>query len=205
MSSSIPHVIGTMALLMCSIFVVTSFILLGLAVQIDLVKPQLQEVAEYVASTLVDLITLANQTDAQPLLLVKELRIPSSVAERGFTVTLVDESGDLCVHVCLTFLTTVSAEAPINVRTSHEVIMEKPSPPPEGFPEELFRATLYSGLEHPVVWCFKDEKGIIYIGLGVWSEGSMYAETAFPVASLKYGSTVDSYMCFKRVVEACTL
>ncbi len=203
MSSSIPHVIGTMALLMCSIFVVTSFILLGLAVQIDLVKPQLQEVAEYVASTLVDLITLANQTDAQPLLLVKELRIPSSVAERGFTVTLADKSGDLCVHVCLTFLTTVSAEAPINVRTSHEVIVGGPQQPPGGFPVEL--DMLYSGLKHPVVWCFKDEKGIIYIGLGVWSEGSTHAETASPLASLKYRSMVDNYMCFERVVEACML
>ena len=203
MSSSIPHVVGTLALLICSIFVVTSFILLGLAVQIDLVKPQLQEVAEYVASTLVDLITLANQTDAQPLLLVKELKIPSSVAERGFTVTLVDKNGDLYVDVYLTFLTTVSAEAPINVRTAHEVIVRKPPQPPKGFPGNL--SMLYSGLEHPVVWCFKDENGVIYIGLGVWVEGSTYAETASPLASLKYTTMIDNYVYFKRVVEACTL
>ncbi|MEM2848852.1 MAG: hypothetical protein QXI36_01080 [Candidatus Bathyarchaeia archaeon] len=193
-----------MALLMCSIFVVTPFILLGLAIQLDLVKPQLQEVAEYTASTIVDLVTLANQTDAKPLILVKELKIPASVAERGFTITLTAIDGDVYVRVYLTFLTTVSADAPINVRNIHEVKIGSSGLPNkllERLPEEA--AVLHSGLEHPVVWCVKDNNGTIYIGLGVLSEA--YAETASPMVFLKYVSMMNNYMYSKGVVETCML
>ncbi|MBS7612335.1 hypothetical protein KEJ27_09095 [Candidatus Bathyarchaeota archaeon] len=196
MSSSIPHVIGTMALLMCSIFVITSFILLGFAIQLDLVKPQLQEVAEYTASTIVDLVTLANQTDAKPLILVKELKIPSSVAERGFTINLTTIDGDIYVHVYLTFLTTVSADAPINVRDIHEVKIGSSDLPKEileCLPDEADE--LHSGLNHPVVWCVKDGDGIVYIGLGVLSEA--YVETAFPMVFLKYETMVSRYIFSK--------
>lgn len=201
MSSSIPHVIGTMALLMCSIFVITSFILLGFGIQLDLVKPQLQEVAEYVAATMVDLITLVNQTDAKPILVTKELKIPPSVAERGFTIVLKTVDGDVYVYVYLTFLTTVSAEAPINVRNIHEVKLSTPPVPQELHIEEK----LHSGLKHPVVWCFKDSNGVIYIGLGVWSSSSMRSETVSPVVSLIYMTTVDKYMYYLEAVETCTL
>ncbi|MEM2448819.1 MAG: hypothetical protein QXT14_07725 [Candidatus Bathyarchaeia archaeon] len=201
-----------MALLMCSIFVITSFILLGFGIQMDLVKPQLLEVAEYTASTIVDLVTLANQTDAQPLTLVKELKIPPSVAERGFTINLTSQGKHAYVRVYLTFLTPVAVEAPINLNSSQEAIIvsstEKASPEVNKYLSErnvLIKNVLYSGLEHPVVWCVKDSKGVIYIGLGVWTGGVSYSETFSPVAFLKYETKVNEYMYYVKVVEICML
>ena len=181
-SPPISHMIGTMALLLTSLFVVTSFVLLGTMTQMDLVKPQLREVAEYVASNIVDLVTLADQTDVANLILVKKLIIPASVGERGYRIEL--SLSDSSVIVYLGTLQTVRAETPINLNASGEVseviIINDPN---DGIIDEVnglnelvaslnvtirgnHSSPLFSGSEYPLVWCVK-ENGKIYVGLGV--------------------------------------
>jgi len=173
-SAPISHMIGTMALLLTSLFVVTSFVLLGTMTQMDLVKPQLREVAEYVASNIVDLVTLADQTDVANLILVKKLIIPASVGERGYRIELSDGS----VVVYLGTLQTVRAEAPINLNTPSEVeIIYNPNDGGivgvNGLNELVeVKETLFSGSEYPLVWCVKKD-GVIYVGLGVLKSSTL--------------------------------
>ncbi|RLI27723.1 hypothetical protein DRO58_03685 [Candidatus Bathyarchaeota archaeon] len=161
--------IGTMALLLTSLFVVTSFVLLGTMTQMDLVKPQLREVAEYVASNIVDLVTLADQTDVANLILVKKLIIPASVGERGYRIELSDGS----VIVYLGTLQTVRAETPINLNTSSEVIINGEIVGVNGLNELVeVKGTLFSGSGYPLVWCVKED-GTIYVGLGVLKSSTL--------------------------------
>lgn len=163
----LSHIIGTTMLVMLSIIVIAAVTMIALTVQYDITEARLQEVAESVASTIVEVISLANSS-SRTQYIVKELTLPKDFEEKGYTVRLGNDSSGWYVEAYLSTLTWVSAKASlnwanesINVNTSEGVTSLTVN-------QRTIYATneLRSGYGRPVVWCVKDSNGVLTVGLG---------------------------------------
>ena len=165
----LSHVIGTSMLIMLSIIVVASITMIVLLVQANNLKTRLQEVAEHIASTITDVVTIMNSSSINKYI-VKEITLPKDLEEKGFIVRIGKDSSGCYVEAYMPTAPWINVKTPLNWALENIKIYEKDDEEKLeiGINSYVVYATnkLRSGYAKPVVWCIKTQKGI-EIGLGL--------------------------------------
>ncbi len=174
-SPVVSFVIGSATLAIVSLLIISSFTGLGLMFQADVVKYELQELSEKIASTMVELAVLAKSSKSEEIFLVKKLNIPKSLMEKGYVINLTREEGNWKVSVYIEGWPGLKGESPLNFREIEvevDLTMELTSfnPPVHVEGREVKHGgKIHSGVQKPVVWCSKtieNEHEEIKVGLG---------------------------------------
>jgi len=160
---SVSHVIGTMALISIMILVGVAFSAVGSNSRGEAIESQLGDVAEYVASETMSLLSMLNMT--QNTTLIKNVSIPVSVGGQGYTIRFETESGYWEVTARLDAMPQSQRKAnlpwksvgqgSITIVTSGNIAGGEA------------REFLYSGASNPIVWCRQSRLGGVEVGLGV--------------------------------------
>lgn len=163
----LSHIIGTTMLVVLSIVVVASITMIALTVQYDITKARLQEAAENIASTVIEVISLVNSS-SRTQYIVKELTLPKDFEEKGYTVRIGNDPSGWHIEVYLSTLTWVSAKAPLNWASESINVNTGEGETPLKIDQRTVYATneLRSGYGRPVVWCVKGLDGVLKVGLG---------------------------------------
>ena len=162
-SSSFTHAIGVIGM-MGAFFLIVSF-LTGVE-QSSLrsqAEPLLADVANYVASYVVDMILIPNST--QPATLIKQIEIPRDVGGQGYTVRLELDSDTWKVTARLDNMPSTYAEVALPWKASgniHVVVADMDM----GMWSK--RSFLYSGTPNPIVWSERTGSSC-EVGLGSFS------------------------------------
>jgi len=142
--------------------------MIALVIQYDIVKTRLQEVAENIASTVIEVITLVNSS-SKTQYIVKELTLPKDFEEKGYTVKLSNDPSGWYVEAYLSTLKWINAKAPlnwnieaINVETADRETELKVNQYTIHTVSEL-----RSGYGRPVVYCIRNSDGSLKVGLGI--------------------------------------
>ncbi|HDJ89285.1 MAG TPA: hypothetical protein ENG40_01155, partial [Thermoprotei archaeon] len=80
----VTHVILTIMMISISLISIAFFLGFSRAVAENIVKPQVNEVIQYISRQMLTLYILINSSDSK--LIVKELNIPSSIMNRGYRI-----------------------------------------------------------------------------------------------------------------------
>ncbi|MEM1547383.1 MAG: hypothetical protein QXP91_13115 [Candidatus Methanomethylicia archaeon] len=165
------HVIGTSMLIILSIIMVASITMIVLIVQIDNLKVRMQEVVENIASTITEVITITNSSGINKYI-VKEISIPKDLEEKGFIISLGQDSSGWYVEAHMPTAPWINVKTPLNwALESINVNMDEKILEIDGKPIRIngyvIKATnqLRSGYLKPVVWCIKTSQRV-KIGLG---------------------------------------
>lgn len=109
-SPTISHLICSMALITL-IFVMPVFYFVVVEnLQVQMVKHELKEVADYVANTIENLYILANSSNTD-VILKKELNIPRTIRDTFYTIEILNKSDGSASQVCASIGTTKSIKA----------------------------------------------------------------------------------------------
>ena len=162
-SESISHAIGSMSLVVVMILVGAAFAAIGSNSSREAIESQLGDVAEYVASETVSILSILNMT--QNTTLIKELSIPASVGGQGYTIRFETESGYWVTTARLDAAPTSQRRATLPWKSLGEgsiAVVTNGS-----IPGGQIKEFLYSGASHPAVWCRRSGSGGVEVGLGV--------------------------------------
>jgi len=171
----LSHVIGTSMLIMLSIIVVASITMIALLVQANNLKIRLQEVAEHIASTITDVVTIMNSSSINKYI-VKEITIPKDLEEKGFIVRIGKDSSGCYVEAYMPTAPWINVKTPLNWALENiDIYINDEEEELKINNAESLRINGYavyatnnlrSGYAKPVVWCIKTQEGI-EIGLGL--------------------------------------
>jgi hypothetical protein len=174
-STVIPHVLGTIALI--SIFLAMEAYYDGLYTKLseEAYKAQLNQVAEHIASNLIDLVVVAQV--AEEVFLVKKLEIPRLIADKPYNITITEMSKGEDVSLVSILLSRDRANiyAYVELPWTAEAI----SIYSDQAVDSPYNITLTTRLESIddlggalsiVVWCWRSGDSIV-IGLGLIEEG----------------------------------
>jgi len=146
-SSSFAHAIGVMGM-MAGFFLIVAF-LTGVE-QASLrsqAEPLLADVANYVASYVVDMVLIPNST--QPATLIKQIEIPRDVGGQGYTVQLELDSDTWKVTARLDTMPSTYTEVALPWKASGNIHVVVADVDMGTWSKKSF---LYSGTSNPVVW-----------------------------------------------------
>lgn len=165
MQVSIQHVVGTTALIFLVISVGFYFYILSSYVQVDILKQQLGDAAEYVSLNLVEIVTLVNASNQPYVIMVKAIEMPTDIGGRAYVVEIINQTdlGKGCyVHVYMLSRPDIEAESliPLNA-TQSWIRLETNNKVYSG--RELLNQTV-------VVWG-RQYGEVIEAGIGVQSKG----------------------------------
>ncbi|MBS7631388.1 hypothetical protein KEJ47_07435 [Candidatus Bathyarchaeota archaeon] len=174
----IPHIVGTVALLMMFFSVGTFYQDYYTNLHEKAYEAQLNQVANYVASNLVDLVSL-NQMISGDKCLVKTIEIPYSIGENLYNVSLIpmiSSGGDINVIRVIAFIEKMNLYAmvdlPWSVDSSIMVYTNQTLPRSDIFPLNNIVSNKASADSRRtgkpvsmVVWSLKEGDRIV-IGLG---------------------------------------
>ncbi|MEM2110814.1 MAG: hypothetical protein QXX08_02930 [Candidatus Bathyarchaeia archaeon] len=93
-SITIPHVIGTTTLILVFIGVTMFYTISYFSLQNEALARQLQEAADYVSSSLIDLVSLSFINPADQLL-IKSLDLPQNIGSDFYILTLIEETNPI--------------------------------------------------------------------------------------------------------------
>jgi hypothetical protein len=96
MGIPIKHVIGTVALIGVVIAVGFSYTIITSYIDADIMKQQLNQIAEYVALNLIEITSLVNYANYSGTPMMKILKLPSDLGGRTYSISLlklVSETG----------------------------------------------------------------------------------------------------------------
>lgn len=162
-SESLSHAIGSTALIVIMVLVGAAFAAVGSHSTGQAVESQLGDVAEYVASEMLSVLSMLNMT--QNTTLLKNLAIPTSVGGQGYSIRFEEESGRWAVTARLDVTPAIHRKATLPWKYlgdgSISVVTEGNIAGGEA------REFLYSGTSQPVVWCRQNASGCMEVGLGV--------------------------------------
>mgnify|MGYP000206233581 CR=1 FL=1 len=169
MPSSVAHVISFSALLI--LVLVSAYFVNDIQVLNTqrVAKFLAREISHRVARNLVELTNIALKTNAENILLIKTLDIPTNILNEGYKIKLSAEEGIYRVLVEIpdwSWLGTFSSEIPIN-ETSTKIILETGGGSLQSGGHTItYSYEILSGVSNPVVWAFK-ENNTIRIGIGM--------------------------------------
>jgi len=163
-SSSFAHAIGVMGM-MAGFFLIVSF-LTGVE-QASLrsqAEPLLADIANYVASYVVDMVLVPNST--QPTTLIKQIEIPRDVGGQGYTVQLELDSDTWKVTARLDTMHSTYAEVALPWKASGNIHVVAADVDMGTWSKRSF---LYSGTPNPIVWSERTGSSC-EVGLGSLSQ-----------------------------------
>lgn len=110
------HIIGSLAILAFASLLTFAFVALGTGIINDLVKPQLQEVSDYVANTMLELLALTKSTNEVNVIMVKEVKVPQSLEMYGYKIRLTNRSSAYVVMVSTDIFSWLYGTTEISIR-----------------------------------------------------------------------------------------
>jgi len=163
-STVIPHILGTVTLLILFSILGTYYSISYSSLRSEIVASNLQEIAEYVASEIVDLVSLLSLSMGDQLL-IKGLQMPEKIGGNIYNLTITKSGDALKVRVYLASNPSVYGESvlpwlvggyiePFNGTASFNSTRITP------------KTTISSASGNPAVWCMRS-LGKITFGLGV--------------------------------------
>jgi hypothetical protein len=159
-SPIISHLIGTTMLLLVMLTISFFFITFGTVIGIKAAESELNEVAEYLASNIVDLASLANASLSNVLLV--DISFPYEVNGYGYAINITKETNSYIIITRIDYL-NIEGKAILPWNTSQTIKIASSDPGINGIE---YKNGLYSGMEKAVIWCKKNGEEI-YIGLGI--------------------------------------
>jgi len=163
------HLIGTVSLLICAFLVTYAFVLIGNSVRTDVTRPQLQEVADHIASDLLGLSALAKTTDEKNIILVKEIRFPQEIADYGYNVRLAKQGSAFFLTVATDSFSWLSAQTELTIKTNEANVSLSTGQLTGRFNGKIVTKTsVVHSATNTVIWCVKDDSGTS-VGLGFYS------------------------------------
>ena len=161
---AIPHVIGTVMLLGL-LGIVTFYVNdLNLHTRLDTARVQLRDVSEYVSSEIISLINIA-YIGHNSTVIYHELNIPREVNGFGYVITLVKKGDIWVVRTYLDMYPSVKADSYLYLSEGVNISIVSNRIPLNSNDTIITDNKIYSGVEHPVVWCRIDGMNIT-IGIG---------------------------------------
>ena len=158
-SAVLSEVIGFTAFVVLLSISLVYFTLHQSVIALNTDEVVLRDVAEYVATSLSSLVSMANSSAESEVFLAKVLNIPQDVNGKGYFITLENNSGILVVVVC--YSDYMKQEARLwsckNIDLDYKDLSQ--------FNVE-YVYEISSGMKNPVVWCWK-KNGSLSIGLGI--------------------------------------
>jgi hypothetical protein len=187
MDVPIQHIIGTVALIGLIVTVGLAYTSFTSSIQDDIIKQQMEQVAENVARNIVEianLLSFANYGKSN-FSLMKVLDLPENFAERGYAIQLLDQTTQgkgYCVRTFLASANTTVADSPIPLNSTDtqlviatnftadlsvrgETTTIQCSNIVYAGPKET-----YNGIRNIVVWGWTGQ-GYPMVGIGVWQTG----------------------------------
>lgn len=159
-SPVVSHLIGTTMLLVIMLVVSFYFTNFGTVIGVKAVEKELNEVAEYIASNIIDMISLANASLSDTLLL--EIDFPYEINGYGYSINVTKEIDHYIVATRIEHTTIVEGKA-ILPFTSSQIIYSSLDPGIDGIEG---KNGLHSGTKKALIWCKKIGTEI-YFGFGV--------------------------------------
>jgi len=164
-SPIISHIIGTVSLLVLFGIVSAYYTISYSSLQSEIIASNLQEVADYASSEIVDLVSLCSLS-VEDQILIKEIRIPEEIRNYAYNLTIIESGELLKVFIYLTSNPAVFGESilPWLIGTQFSVFngtnfgINGTGMSP--------RMTISSISNNPVAWCVMNA-GKITFGLGV--------------------------------------
>ncbi|MEM3040964.1 MAG: hypothetical protein QXG97_02915 [Nitrososphaerota archaeon] len=166
-SVTLTHVIGTVGL-MVVFFAVSSYYSISYAsLQFQVIALNLEKVSNYVASNVVDTISLCYMTETNQVI-YKKLEIPAKIGVYGYNVTILQIAGEenFKVRSYLVSRPAIYGESTLPWSTSGLIGIYNGTD--LGIDDLSFdpEISVSSGLSNIVVWCSKLGDDIL-IGLGI--------------------------------------
>lgn len=159
-SPIVSHLIGTTILLTMMLAIIFHFTNFGTIVGVKAIEKELNEVAEYVALNIIDLISLANSSYSDILLL--DIDFPYEINGYGYSINITQESNYYFVITRIEHVSIVEGKAILPFSTS-QIKFSSSNPEISGI---VYKNGLYSGMEKAVIWC-KRNGSEVYFGFGV--------------------------------------
>ena len=162
-SEAIPHIIGTVSLLlvMATVLLMSNMILVY--VNNDAIKVSLKETTTYISHEVVEIASLASSTGSSALFIYRLLDVPYNLQNYGYIIKYVKDNLGWKVVAYLNEFNTISAESRLNwssgvnvinsTQIVNGIISNKPS--------------INSGASKIVIWCQRFTNGTISVGMGV--------------------------------------
>ena len=181
-STVIPHIIGTTAMITLYFLVGTYYNGFYTQLHSEAYKAQLGQVADYIATNIIDLVTLCQLTE-HDLFLVKDVEVHTFIGEKIYNISLITMTpsyGDMEIKRVVAQIDALNiyatSDLPWSMNATVEIYTNQPIVNPhEGTlnltsrvlsTSAVGRAAKIDGFASMVVWCSKTD-GSIIIGLGV--------------------------------------
>lgn len=177
-AESLQHIMGTLVLLII-LFSVTLYVaVVGLRNNFDAASVALQEVSEYVATEVMNALSLAQLSGSEEMFFYKVIVLPEAINNQGYIIELVNDTQTLRWKVVayLTQYTWVKGESELHFpfTNSTEIKCEDRSGYFDAY-KIHYSPKLYSGVGHAggnkmVIWCkVYMDAGIkkVLVGLGI--------------------------------------
>lgn len=164
-SVTLSHVIGTTALI--SVFIVTGmyYNVTYSTFETRVFYVQLEEVANYISSYTIDLVSLCLVTDVNQLIF-EELDVPASIKNHLYSISLVQLGENLVVRVYLDAKPNIRKDSTLPWSTDGNLKVYNGTDPMEVPDPNLQLKIEVSSGSNAVAWCLKRGEKIT-IGLGV--------------------------------------
>ena len=166
-SVTLTHVIGTAGLMIVFFAVGSYYSISYTSLQLQIIAVNLEKTSDYVASNVMDMISLCYMSEANQVIF-KKLEIPARIGTYSYNVTILHmtEEENFKVRAYLVSRPTTYGESTLPWSTSG--IMKIYNGTDIGIENLSFdpKISVVSGSSNIVVWCLKLENEII-IGLGI--------------------------------------
>ena len=170
---SIQHIIGTAALLVLVLSLAYAYQIVVTSVQISAIRTQAGQVAEYVAQSVSDVVSLTEFAYGalSSGTVSKSLKLPADLSGKPYLVKLESHDGGYYVVVEVSGLSDLRARSPIPLKNTTAVVRIVADEDLNLFDWDVKpKPYVYGGNPKAVVWCEKrlEEGGyVILVGLGV--------------------------------------
>ncbi len=158
-SPIVSHLIGTTMLLMIMLTISFYFTNFGTIVGVKSIERELNEISEYIASNIIDLVSLANASLSDTLLL--DIDFPYEINGYGYSINITKE-GDYYIVITRIEHARIEGKAILPFGFS-QIKFSSLNPGISGIE---CKNGLYSGMEKAIIWC-KKIGAEIYFGFGV--------------------------------------
>ncbi|MEM3404453.1 MAG: hypothetical protein QXJ17_07965 [Nitrososphaeria archaeon] len=162
-SAALPHVLGTISLLliMSSVLLMSNLILLNL--NNDAIKASLKETTNYISHEVVEVVSLASSTGSSELFCYRLLDIPYHLQNYGYTIKYAKDELGWKVVAYINEYETIYAESRLNWVSGIQVINS--TQVVNNIIEN--RPSVQSGASNIVIWCQRFTNGTVRVGMGV--------------------------------------
>jgi hypothetical protein len=165
------HVIGSMAILVFASLLTFAFVSIGNGVINDLVKPQLQEVSDHIANTMLELLALTKSTNEVNVIMVKEVEIPMSLEMYGYNIRLTNRGSAYVVAVSTDMFSWLYGTTEISIREQEaKVDLASGDLPALVNGRRIHKSSIVQSGAKVVIWSIKSQEGIT-LGLGFYANG----------------------------------